>query len=179
MVHILFFIKDRTHHGLINLPIVMQTSALDGAQVFKRGWNSSKLFNPHVVPEEHVPGSQSPSPIPHVLTSQYSSSYWPHFPLILLADGILLLLLMYNSEFKYSKDIELCKETLIQIIWSILLPSGLAAMVASVCLYTEDQPQKTELEATKSVGYIKKLCKRFGMFLSFGIIQLAKLFQAQ
>ena len=53
----------------------MQTSASDGAQVFKRGWNSSKLFDPHDVPKEHVPGSQSPSPTPHVLKSQYSSWY--------------------------------------------------------------------------------------------------------
>ena len=94
-------------------------------------------------------------------------------PLILLADGILLLLLICNSEFRYNEDIELCKGMSIQIIWSILLPSGFAAMISSVCLYTDDQIPKVEVEATNSIRKIKKLCKRLGMFLSFVMLTVS------
>ena len=101
-------------------------------------------------------------------------------PLILLSDLVLLLLLLYVKDFKYSKDVMVCKPAAIHVLMLVVLPAGVAAIITCFCFLIENSSFP---EHGNTLQKIRRFIGGVGMvisvliamvMLSFGISTLGK-----
>ena len=92
-------------------------------------------------------------------------------PLILVSNLLLLLLLVYGGDFRYSLDIIVCRPTAIKILVLVELPAGVAAIIACIFFLKANKPLRlvnprsanisskptpsTNIESSKPCSYSK------------------------